>query len=149
MRIFGCYTENWRFDMTLNIFRIAACSLLGWVLYRTFEGRSEQAGEPPKADGSSEDSRAESAPPKPESAESAQPAREPTTEQQPQDLKKVRGVGPAIAALLNAQGITTWAHLAASQVSDLKAILDEAGPRYRVHDPSTWPAQAAELAKAN
>ena len=24
----------------------------------------------------------------------------------------------------------------------LKEILDAAGPRYQIHDPSTWPAQA-------
>ena len=67
----------------------------------------------------------------------------------PQALVKIRGIGPAIERLLNASGITTWAQLAATEVSDLQAILDQAGPRYRVHDPSTWPEQAAELAAAN
>ena len=37
----------------------------------------------------------------------------------------------------------TWARLAKTEVSFLQSILDEAGPRYRIHDPGTWPQQAA------
>ena len=58
------------------------------------------------------------------------------------DLKIIEGVGPKIETLLKDGGISTWAELAASSVDRLKEILDAAGPRYQIHDPSTWPAQA-------
>ncbi len=58
------------------------------------------------------------------------------------DLKIVEGIGPKIEQLLHEGGITTWAELAAAPVARLKEILDAAGPRYQMHDPSTWPAQS-------
>jgi large subunit ribosomal protein L27 len=58
------------------------------------------------------------------------------------DLKIVEGIGPKIETLLKEGGITTWAELAAAPVERLKEILDAAGPRYQIHDPSTWPAQS-------
>ena len=61
------------------------------------------------------------------------------------DLKKVEGIGPKIEQLLNVDGIMTWRQLSEADIDRLKRILDAAGPRYRIHDPSTWPRQA-ELA---
>jgi large subunit ribosomal protein L27 len=58
------------------------------------------------------------------------------------DLKIVEGVGPKIEQLLKEGGINTWAELAEAPVDRLKEILDAAGSRYQIHDPSTWPAQA-------
>ncbi len=58
------------------------------------------------------------------------------------DLKLVEGVGPKIAGLLEAAAIKTWADLAAASIDTLKGILDEAGSRYQMHNPSTWPQQA-------
>jgi large subunit ribosomal protein L27 len=58
------------------------------------------------------------------------------------DLKIVEGVGPKIEELLKEGGINTWAELAEAPIDRLKEILDAAGPRYQIHDPSTWPAQA-------
>ena len=58
------------------------------------------------------------------------------------DLKIIEGVGPKIETLLKDGGISTWAELAAAPVERIKEILDEAGPRYQIHDPSSWPAQA-------
>ncbi|MFN0016134.1 MAG: 50S ribosomal protein L27 [Saprospiraceae bacterium] len=58
------------------------------------------------------------------------------------DLKIVEGVGPKIEQLLKEDGINTWEDLANAEVERLKGILDAAGPRYQMHDPSTWPAQA-------
>jgi len=59
------------------------------------------------------------------------------------DLKKVEGIGPKIAEKLNDAGITTFAELASAEVSKLKEILDAAGSRYKMHDPTTWPQQSA------
>jgi large subunit ribosomal protein L27 len=58
------------------------------------------------------------------------------------DLKIVEGIGPKIEQLLKEGGINTWAELSVADVDRLKEILDAAGPRYQIHDPSTWPAQA-------
>jgi predicted flap endonuclease-1-like 5' DNA nuclease len=63
-------------------------------------------------------------------------------------LIDVNGVGPKTAALLHEAGIATVAQLAATPVDQLKAILDQAGPRYRVIDPSAWPANAQALLDA-
>jgi chromosome segregation ATPase len=61
------------------------------------------------------------------------------------DLTKIEGIGPKINGLLNDAGIYTFAKLSATKYEKLKTILEEAGERYRMHDPSTWPKQA-ELA---
>jgi large subunit ribosomal protein L27 len=58
------------------------------------------------------------------------------------DLKIIEGVGPKIETLLKEGGINTWAELAEAPVERIKEILDAAGPRYQIHDPSSWPAQA-------
>lgn len=62
-------------------------------------------------------------------------------------LTKIEGVGPKIESLLKAAGITNFAELAKAKVADLKAILEKAGSRYKMHDPTTWPQQAALAAK--
>ncbi len=72
-----------------------------------------------------------------------------SSEVKPDDLKKIEGIGPKIEQLLNAGGITTFADLAMADVAQLKAILDEAGSRYRMHDPSTWPKQSALAASGD
>ncbi len=58
------------------------------------------------------------------------------------DLKIIEGIGPKIEQLLKDGGINTWAELAVAPVDRLREILDAAGPRYQIHDPSTWPAQS-------
>jgi large subunit ribosomal protein L15 len=58
------------------------------------------------------------------------------------DLRKVEGIGPKIAELFNNAGIATFADLAATPVEKLNEILEEAGPRYTIHNPTTWPRQA-------
>jgi large subunit ribosomal protein L27 len=58
------------------------------------------------------------------------------------DLKLIEGVGPKIEGLLNAAGITTWEEFANASLDKLQSILDEAGSRYKMHDPGTWSKQA-------
>lgn len=60
----------------------------------------------------------------------------------PDDLKKIEGVGPKIAGLLQADGIHTFDDLAKAKPAQLKAILDAAGPRFKMHTPGSWPKQA-------
>ncbi len=64
----------------------------------------------------------------------------------PEDLKIVEGIGPKIEQLLKDGGVKNWADLAGCSVDGLQAILDAAGDRYRIHNPSTW-AKQAELAR--
>ncbi len=59
-----------------------------------------------------------------------------------ENLKIVEGIGPKIEKLLNDAGIKTWEQLAAASVDSLREILQNAGDRYRMHDPATWPEQA-------
>lgn len=65
------------------------------------------------------------------------------------DLKKIEGIGPKIAELINAAGINTYANLAAASVEKLSEILAEAGSRYASKNPGTWPEQAKLAAEGN
>ena len=58
------------------------------------------------------------------------------------DLKVVEGIGPKIEQLLHADGIRTWRALSNTPVQTLRDILHQAGERFRIHDPATWPDQA-------
>ncbi len=58
------------------------------------------------------------------------------------DLKAIEGIGPKIAGLLNDAGIKTWEKLSKTTVDKLQSILDNAGKRYALADPGTWPKQA-------
>ncbi|MFN2223842.1 MAG: helix-hairpin-helix domain-containing protein [Chloroflexota bacterium] len=61
--------------------------------------------------------------------------------QAPDDLKRIEGIGPKISSILNENGITTFAALAASDPEHLQKILDDAG--IRLAFPETWPKQAS------
>jgi len=78
--------------------------------------------------------------------EAAVPAPEPVAEPAPQvaseDLTKIEGIGPKIAEVLNANGITTYAQLAASSPDQIRQMLEAAEGNFANHDPSTWPDQA-------
>lgn len=58
------------------------------------------------------------------------------------DLKAIEGIGPKIKILLHEANIITWSDLSNSSVLRLKEILNDAGPRFALADPSTWPDQA-------
>jgi predicted flap endonuclease-1-like 5' DNA nuclease len=57
-------------------------------------------------------------------------------------IERIEGIGPKIAELLAAKGLGSFEAIAQASVETLRAILDEAGPAYRIADPSTWPEQA-------
>jgi predicted flap endonuclease-1-like 5' DNA nuclease len=61
----------------------------------------------------------------------------------PDDLKVVEGIGPKIEELLNAGGISTYEDLADASTSKLESILSKAGPRFQMHNPSTWAEQSS------
>jgi predicted flap endonuclease-1-like 5' DNA nuclease len=58
------------------------------------------------------------------------------------DLTKIEGVGPKIAELLKAAGIVTFKDLSTAKAATVKSILDAAGKRFQMHDPSTWAEQS-------
>jgi predicted flap endonuclease-1-like 5' DNA nuclease len=63
------------------------------------------------------------------------------------DLKKIEGIGPKIEQLLFDGNIFTWEGLSKTAVSTIQEILDKAGPRYRVHNPASWPIQGKMAAE--
>lgn len=62
------------------------------------------------------------------------------------DFTVIEGIGPAIAHLCVNRGITTWWSMANADLSVLRSMLAEAGPKFQVHDPTSWPQQARLLA---
>jgi len=75
-------------------------------------------------------------------AEEAQKAAE-SAPSEPDDLKRIEGIGPKISSVLQAAGITTFAQLAATEVDRINQILEEADPNLlKLADTSTWPRQA-------
>lgn len=58
------------------------------------------------------------------------------------DLKKIEGIGPKIAGLLNDAGITTYEQLSKATKKKLADVLEAAGARYRLAKPDTWQEQA-------
>jgi len=78
---------------------------------------------------------------------SSTPARKPRAVKE--DLTKVEGIGPKINELLNKDGIYSFADLAKATPTRLNGVLDKAGPRFQMHDPATWPQQAALAARGD
>ena len=109
----------------------------GEIVAPTEEAPAEEA---PAAEAPAEEASAEETP-----AEETPAAEAPkTTAKAPKqdDLKVIEGIGPKISELLIAAGIDTWEKLANAEVDQLKSILAEAGSRYAMHNPTTWPQQA-------
>jgi predicted flap endonuclease-1-like 5' DNA nuclease len=129
---------------------IAGVVFFGWLLWWLWTQREEEteaasieieAGppppvtEPPAAEGDSEPAVAE-----------AEAVDEPP---EPDDLRRVEGIGPKIASILQDAGIMTFNQLASADVGQLEEILSDADPRLlRLADPATWPEQAALAAEA-
>lgn len=58
------------------------------------------------------------------------------------DLKRIEGIGPKIAGLLNDAGISTFAQLGKASKKKLADVLQAAGARFRLAKPDTWQEQA-------
>ena len=56
------------------------------------------------------------------------------------DLERILGIGPKAAATLAAEGIHSFAQLAALEVDHVRGLLGDDGSRARLLE--TWPAQA-------
>ena len=86
------------------------------------------------------------APPEPDLEEGARLLGQPV---RLNDFTLIEGIGPAISHLLVNRGLTTWWSLANADHALLRSMLAEAGPKYQVHDPTTWPQQARLLANGD
>ena len=75
------------------------------------------------------------------------PAEEKKEEAATDELKKIEGVGPKIAQILTDAGIGTFAAVAESTPEKLREVLEAAGSRYKMFDPTTWPQQAGLAAE--
>jgi small subunit ribosomal protein S1 len=82
-----------------------------------------------------------------EGAKAEKKAKTSKTKGEGDDLVIVEGIGPKIAEILNNNGITTFAQLAATEPTQIRTWLDEAGPQFQVHDPASWPLQAGLAAE--
>jgi predicted flap endonuclease-1-like 5' DNA nuclease len=58
------------------------------------------------------------------------------------DLEIIEGIGPKIAELFHQDGIHTFAQLSRTPTPQIQAMLDRAGPTFRVANPGTWSEQA-------
>jgi len=62
----------------------------------------------------------------------------------PDDLKRIEGIGPKLASVLQEAGIVTYAQLAKADEGQLEQILEASDPRLlRLARPASWPEQAA------
>lgn len=58
------------------------------------------------------------------------------------DLTQIEGIGKKISDLLQKEGINSFSKLAKTSIKKLQALLETAGPKFKLHDPQTWPKQA-------
>lgn len=65
------------------------------------------------------------------------------------DLTLIEGIGPKISQLFHNAGIDTWRKLSETPVEDCQKILSDAGERFVMHNPGTWPRQAKLAADGN
>jgi predicted flap endonuclease-1-like 5' DNA nuclease len=122
----------------LAIVVAAVLLLLAWWRLH----REQQEGGAPRVD-------APPADPLPERTDieafSSETATSPSAPPEPDDLKRIDGIGPKIAAVLAAAGIATFAEMAACEPVELKRIITAGG--VRIGNPTTWPQQAALAAQ--
>ncbi len=58
------------------------------------------------------------------------------------DLTKIEGIGKKINELLAAENIVSFKELSKLSAKKLKAILEAAGTKFAMHNPTSWPKQA-------
>jgi large subunit ribosomal protein L27 len=58
------------------------------------------------------------------------------------DLKVIEGIGPKLESILKEAGISNLKVMSESSPEKLAEILEGAGNRYKMFNPSTWPKQA-------
>ncbi len=64
------------------------------------------------------------------------------------DIIIIEGIGPKIKELFNAGGVTTFEQVSKMSVTEMSAILDKGGARFKLANPGSW-AEQARLAANN
>ncbi len=82
-------------------------------------------------------------------AEDVAAARQEAAAGEPDNLRRIEGIGPKVNNALKDMGITTFAQLAEADPDKLEADLRAANVRILPGAPQTWPAQAALAAKGD
>ncbi|MEJ2207969.1 MAG: hypothetical protein P8129_02905 [Anaerolineae bacterium] len=66
------------------------------------------------------------------------------------DLRRIEGIGPRIAGVLQEAGILSFEQLSRTDPDQIRGILEAADPNLvRLADPTTWPQQAALAAEGD
>lgn len=110
----------------------------------------DEPAEAPEADAGAEQAAAPDETPAPEPAEAGDGEGEALfakPDGEPDDLKKISGVGPVLEAKLHALGVTRFDQIAAFTTEDVAKIDDALNFKGRI-DRDDWIGQATELAKA-
>ncbi|HTH27108.1 MAG TPA: hypothetical protein VL918_01405 [Sphingobium sp.] len=123
---------------------VIAVALVLWLV----RGRNRQS--PPTQTFAPAPSETVSPPtPAPPAAQPVPPASEPATSGATDDLLRLKGVGPKIAAILNAEGITRFDQIAAWTDADLAAIDARLGNFAGRPTRDNWVDQARLLASGD
>jgi len=85
--------------------------------------------------------------PAPAQLSASLPAHTPAPATEPDNLRRIDGIGPKVAGILQANGIATFAQLADAPVERLQEILTAEGLKFM--KPDTWPEQAGLAAKGD
>jgi predicted flap endonuclease-1-like 5' DNA nuclease len=138
----GGGTPWWVWLLIIVVFLAFFALVIWWWLGRD-KGKEEELAAPVKREGAIHTPAV-----KIEPIPTAPPA--PSAPPEPDDLKLIEGIGPKIAAVLQAAGIVTFAQLAETEVDRLRQILNDANPNLlRLADPATWPEQAGLAARGD
>lgn len=68
---------------------------------------------------------------------------------EPDNFQIIEGIGPKVNQVLINAGYKSWSDLAAADANDIRKHLDEAGKRFGLCDPTTWPHQAGLAANGD
>ncbi len=60
-----------------------------------------------------------------------------------EQLQIIEGIGPKVETTLKSAGVNTWADVAAKTPDELKNILVENNPNFRIQNTTNWPLQAS------
>ena len=139
------------------VLAFAGVFLFAWVLYWLWERLSQKEepapieidAQPPEpeveAPAVEEEAEEEADEIEPETELEIKPEiRAPEPPVEPDDLKRIEGIGPKLSSVLQEAGIVTYAQLAAADPEEVEQILEAEDPRLlRLAQPANWTEQAA------
>jgi predicted flap endonuclease-1-like 5' DNA nuclease len=123
---------NWVWSLT----RVSVVIFLLWMWLRYQDEREISPTGPIEIKGEE--------PPQPPSSKKpdipVQPAATQVPSAPPDDLTRIKGIGPKTAKAFQKAGISSYRQLAETSIQEISAMLE--GANYRLLDPSTWIEQA-------